>query len=70
MDNILSKMYAKNSDFQEIVDKYLITGGGNQRTGTAASTAHPAGAVLVILLGGDVRVATATLRLHHPQWRK
>ena len=42
MDNILSKMYAKNSDFQEIVDKYIITGGGNQRTGTAASTAHPA----------------------------
>ena len=41
MDNILSKMYAKNSDFQEIVDKYIITGGGNQRTGTAASTAHP-----------------------------
>ena len=41
MDNILSKMYAKNSDFQEIVDKYLIEGGGNQRTGTAASTAHP-----------------------------
>ena len=27
MDNILSKMYAKNSDFQEIVDKYIITGG-------------------------------------------
>ena len=47
MQNLLSKMYGKNSKFKDLVDEFLIEGGDTQggdkqRTcTTTASTAHP-----------------------------